>query len=185
MTTEFRSAFVEAVKKNEQGKPILLVMAGIPASGKSSVLAQNRELLDSAGFAILEAKTFQKELWKQDQGERRLLFCDPLYREYYERAEKEAEAAALWLLGEGENVVLDSTYNRKTKRRKIYAAAAKAGAFVAVCFCRASYDTAMARNVMRGNDAVLQGRLYSMSHSVQYPDGAEPEGCDAVLDLYP
>lgn len=185
MTTEFRSAFAEAVKKNEQGKPILLVMAGIPASGKSSVLAQNRELLDSVGFAILEAKTFQKELWKQDQGERRLLFCDPLYREYYERAEKEAEAAALWLLGEGENVVLDSTYNRKTRRRKIYASAAKAGAFVAVCFCRASYDTAMARNVMRGNDAVLQGRLYSMSHSVQYPDGAEPEGCDAVLDLYP
>lgn len=118
MTTEFRSAFAEAVKKNEQGKPILLVMAGIPASGKSSVLAQNRELLDSAGFAILEAKTFQKELWKQDQGERRLLFCDPLYREYYERAEKEAEAAALWLLGKGENVVLDSTYNRKTRRRE-------------------------------------------------------------------
>jgi predicted kinase len=185
MTTDFRAGFTESAKKNIQGKPFLLVMAGIPASGKSSVLAKNRDLLDSAGFEILEARTFQKELWEKEQGGRKLLFSDPLYRGYYERAEKEAEATALRLLKEEKNVVLDSTYNRQTKRRKIFASAAKAGAFVAVCFCRASYETAMARNVMRGNDAVLQGRIYSMNQSFQYPDDPKSEGCDAVIDILP
>lgn len=171
------------MESNVEGKPVLLVMSGVSGSGKSTIVEENTPLLESFGFEILNVRDIQISLWTQDNHQDKLRFSDTAYKKYYDMAEKEIEKRSTALLQEGKNVLVDSAYNTRIKRDKMYRQGVKAGAFVVCCVCRAEYGIAMARNVMRGDEAVLQGRIYSMCQSIQYPSKEHAEVHDVVLNL--
>lgn len=181
--SDFKEQLLSAMEANVEGKPVLLVMSGVSGAGKSTILKENSSLLESLGFKVLDVRDIQMSLWKQNMGEEKLHFFDTEYKKYYDMAEKEMGKQVEGLLKEGTSVVVDSAYNTRIKREKMYRRGIQSGAFVACCACRAEYSIAMARNVMRGDEAVLQGRIYSMCQSVQYPSKEHAEAHDIVLNL--
>ena len=169
-------------KKND--RPVLVVMTGLPGSGKSYFLEKNRPLLDSLGFTVLEARKRALELWEEYEGDegKTPYPANPLMRKLYDRSARELERRAIEILEGGGRVVLDTAQNTALKRLSLYEQADKRGA-LKICISRpCSFSIAMARNVMRGNDAATRGRVYSMSMAIQYPKKGDGEGADLLIE---
>lgn len=98
------------IKKRETGKPIIVALIGLVGSGKSSVA---QELAKHIGATVIEGDDIRIELRKQS--------------ERYERARAIAENAAVEVVNQGGNAILDSDFVDEKKRASIREKARKAG----------------------------------------------------------
>ena len=107
-----QSAFMAklVVKKRKTKRPIVVALIGLVGSGKSSVA---RELAKHIGATVIEQDAIRVELRKQ--------------RERYERSRAIAENAAIEVIRQGGNVVLDSDFVDEKKRASLREKARKAG----------------------------------------------------------
>jgi uncharacterized protein len=133
-------------------KPCLLLAAGLPGTGKSSLA---RGLAERAGFTVLRSDVVRKELAS--------LFLHPqapprrpesLYTpEWNERTYGECLHRAEQLLFEGKRVLVDATFREEKHRRAFLEAAARWGVPAAVLLCQAEPETVRRRLEQRRGDA--------------------------------
>ncbi len=109
------------VVKRKTNKQVIVAMIGLVGSGKSSVA---RELAKHIGANVIDGDEIRIELRKQN--------------ERYERARAIAEDAALAVVRQGGNAVLDSDFIDPKKRASIREKARKAG--VRLVFIRTHAD---------------------------------------------
>ena len=109
------------VKKRKTEKPVIVAVIGLVGSGKSSVA---QELAKHIGATIIEGDAIRIELRRQ--GER------------YEKARVIAENAAIEVVKQGGNAILDSDFVDKKKRAIVRDKARKAG--VRLVFVRTHCD---------------------------------------------
>lgn len=109
------------IKKCKTKKQVIVAIIGLVGSGKSSVA---QELAKHIGATIIEGDDIRIELRKQ--GER------------YEKARAIAENAAIEVIKQGGNVILDSDFVDKKKRASLREKARKAG--VRLVFVRTHCD---------------------------------------------
>jgi aminoglycoside phosphotransferase family enzyme/predicted kinase len=130
-------------------KPCLLLMAGLPGTGKS-ILA--RSLVEKAKFCLIRSDVVRKELAFQDaaSSQREQGIYTP---EWNERTYVECLHRAEQLLWEGKRVVVDATFREEKQRRTFLVAAVRLGVQGLILLCRVEPDTVRRRLEQRKGDA--------------------------------
>ncbi len=132
-------------------QPVLLVIMGLPASGKSSLASA---IAGRFGMVHLSSDVVRKHLAGVRPTVHRL---DGFGRGIYSRSMTRRtyavlkRTAARWLRG-GKSVVLDATFGQPAERAAVRVLARRAGARLIVVVCRADEATIRARLAARSND---------------------------------
>jgi predicted kinase len=131
----------------EPGKrPCLLLMAGLPGTGKSRL---SQALAEKAGFSLIRSDVVRKELAAREGGVSESIYTPEwnarTYTECLHRAER--------LLFEGKRVVIDATFREEKQRRKFLDAAVRWGVQGVIFLCRAQPETVRLRLKQRKGDA--------------------------------
>jgi predicted kinase len=109
------------IKKRKTKKPVIVAIIGLVGSGKSSVA---QELAKHIGATVIEGDDIRIELRKQS--------------ERYEKSRAIAENAAIKVVKQGGNVILDSDFVDEKKRASVREKARKAG--IRLVFVRTHCD---------------------------------------------
>jgi uncharacterized protein len=133
-------------------KPCLVLVGGLPGSGKSSLAA---DLAQRAGFTVIRSDLVRKELAaaaatpaKPDT------FAGGIYTpEWNERTYAECLRRAEGLLFEGQRVVVDASFREEARRRAFLAAAARWKVPSVFLLCQVEPSVARQRIGRRVNDA--------------------------------
>lgn len=121
------------IKRRKTEKSVIVALIGLVGSGKSSVA---RELAGHIGATVIEGDDIRIELGKQS--------------EPYERSRAIAENAAIHVVAQGGNVILDSDFVDAKKRASIREKARTAG--VRLVFIRAICDFDVMSQRIRENN---------------------------------
>jgi hypothetical protein len=130
-------------------RPCLLLVAGLPGTGKSTLAAGLRE---RAGFQVIRSDVVRKELAgrppeQASQGEE--LYTDDWSDRTYAECLRRAET----LLFEGQRVLVDASFRHEKRRATFLNAAVRWGVPVLLLHCHADPDLVKRRLRDRRNDA--------------------------------
>jgi len=144
-------------------KPMLLIVCGLPGTGKSTLA---RGVAERTGFVHLASDVVRKELAGLKPGEARPeSYGEGIYSEHFtERTYAELARRAEGLLKHGRSVITDATFSKKRYLKKVMDAADRAGAKAQIIECFASNSTVRARLEERrwavGNVSDADRRIY-------------------------
>ena len=128
------------IKKSKTKKPIIVAMIGLVGSGKSFVAQELAKYIDAT---VIEGDSIRIELRKQN--------------ERYERARAIAENAAMEVVKQGGNVILDSDFVDDKKRASIREKARKADIRLVFIRTYCDFDVMMGRVLMNRVDDFFGG----------------------------
>jgi predicted kinase len=126
-------------------QPILLIVMGLPASGKSTLA---RAVASRCGLIPLSSDVVRKHLAGVRPTDHRM---EPFGRSLYGRSMTRRKASRY--LRNGQSVVLDSTFGQPAERATLRHLARRAGAQLVVVVCRADESVIKARLAARTSDA--------------------------------
>jgi predicted kinase len=125
-------------------KPCLLLVAGLPGTGKSTVAAR---LAETAGFIVIRADVVRKEIAglpvlepPADEDRERLYSAD-----WTERTYAECLSRAEQLLWQGKRALVDATFREERRRQEFLQAAVRCGVEAGVLLCAAAPETVRQR----------------------------------------
>jgi uncharacterized protein len=132
-------------------KPGLVLVAGLPGAGKSSLA---RALAEAAGFAVIRSDQVRKELaGRTEQDPAPARSTEDLYTaEWNDRTYAECLRRAEALIFEGTRVIIDATFHVNSRRRVFLDAARRWGITGCLIVCRANADVVRRRLADRQGD---------------------------------
>jgi aminoglycoside phosphotransferase family enzyme/predicted kinase len=150
-----RALWLFALSKLEepQRRPCLILVAGLPGSGKSTLC---RALAERAGFTVIRSDEIRKQLADASAGADSPphAFGNGLYTPgWNERTHAECLRHAEELLFEGRRVLIDASFREDARRRLFLDAARRWGITSCLILCRADPDIVRARLDHRRGDA--------------------------------
>jgi predicted kinase len=125
-------------------RPCLLLVAGLPGTGKSTLAAR---LAEQAGFTVLRSDVIRKQL--MPEADRETLYSP----QASERTYAECLRQAAELLFDGRRVLIDANFREENKRRLFVDLAARMAVPLGLLVCRARPETVRARLEARRGDA--------------------------------
>ncbi len=134
-------------------RPGLILVAGLPGSGKSTLC---RALADQAGFTVIRSDEIRKELADARVGAAPSAnqFGDGIYTsEWNERTYAECLRRAEELVFEGRRVLIDASFREDSRRRLFLDAARRWGISTCLILCKADPEVVRERLDHRGGDA--------------------------------
>lgn len=133
-------------------KPCLLLIGGLPGTGKSTLA---RALAEQADFRVIRSDVVRKELaGAADKGRYPGTFGEGIYvAEWTERTYAECLRRAEAFLFEGERVLVDANFREESWRRAFLEAATRWGVPGGFLLCQAEPDVVRQRLLGRQDDA--------------------------------
>ena len=160
--TQARALWLFALAELEDPcrRPCLVLLAGLPGTGKSSLA---RALAERAGFTVIRSDEVRKELaGRSDQGSAPAAFGEDLYApDWNERTYAECLRRAEALIFDGRRVLIDASFREEARRHLFLEAANRWGVTACLILCRAEPDVIRNRLASRQGDASdADGTIY-------------------------
>lgn len=130
-------------------KPCLLLVAGLPGTGKSTL---SQELAQTADFSVIRSDVVRKELARLTAEDARKPVEDIYTREWHERTYAECLQRAEQLLFEGRRVIVDATFRSETHRQMFLETAQRWRVPGVLLLCTAEPETIRQRLDKRRGD---------------------------------
>jgi aminoglycoside phosphotransferase family enzyme/predicted kinase len=151
--TRARALWLFALSELEdaQRRPGLVLVAGLPGAGKSSIASQ---LADHADFNVIRSDVVRKELaGRTDLVSAPAAFGEGFYTgDWNERVYAECLRRAESLVFEGKRVLVDATFSQESRRRLFLDAGRRWGITTCLLVCRAEPDVVRNRIAGRRGD---------------------------------
>ncbi len=152
--TRGRALWLFALSELEEPdrKPCLVLVAGLPGSGKSTL---TRTLAETAGFDVIRSDVVRKELADPvGAASAPAAFGAGLYsEEWNEQTYDECLRRAEGLVFEGRRVLIDASFREDARRRLFLDAARRWGITACLLICQADAAVVRERLARRRNDA--------------------------------
>jgi aminoglycoside phosphotransferase family enzyme/predicted kinase len=144
--------FALAEMEEPGDRPGLVLVAGLPGTGKTSLA---RDLAELASFTVIRSDLVRKELaGRAADSIRAAAFGQDLYTpEWNERTYAECLRRACELLFDGKRVLIDASFREDARRRPFLDAARRLGVAACLLLCEADSQVVRARLAMRDGDA--------------------------------
>jgi aminoglycoside phosphotransferase family enzyme/predicted kinase len=160
-------------------KPCLVMVGGLPGTGKSSVAAG---LAERAGFSVIRSDVVRKELagLPGDPQKQAMLLPAMYSADWTERTYAECLHRAEALLFEGKRVLIDATFREERQRRLFLDAAVRSGVPAAFLMCETT--PAMVRRRLeqrRGDVSDADWSIY-----LEFARAWEPPGADTEQSMH-
>ncbi len=152
--TRARALWLFALAELEEAssRPCLVLIAGLPGAGKSSLA---RDLADRAGFLVIRSDEVRKELAREGaQDSAPAAFGEDLYAaDWNQRTYAECLRRAEDGLFQGRRVLIDASFRKEAHRRRFLEAASRWGITGCLLLCRAEPAVIRERLATRQGDA--------------------------------
>jgi uncharacterized protein len=152
--TRARALWLFALAELEEAssRPCLILVAGLPGAGKSSLA---RDLADRAGFLVIRSDEVRKELARRAaQDSAPAAIGEDLYAaDWNERTYTECLRRAEDFLFQGRRVLIDASFRQEAHRRLFLEAASRWGITGRLLLCRAEPAVIRERLATRQGDA--------------------------------
>ncbi len=144
--------FALAKLESPDRRPGLVLVAGLPGAGKSTLAG---DLAEHAGFTLIRSDRVRKELVGQrSEGKSPAAFGEGLYTtDWNERTYAECLRRAEEHLFEGKRVLIDATFREQSHRRLFLDAARRWAIAGCLIHCQADPDVVRNRLASRSGDA--------------------------------
>ncbi len=144
--------FALAELEDPSKKPCLVLVAGLPGTGKSSLALA---LAEMAGFTVIRSDEVRKELaGRRNQGSAPVGFGEELYApDWNERTYAECLRRAEDFVFEGRRVLIDASFREEARRHRFLEATKRWGITACLILCRAEEDVIRGRLASRRGDA--------------------------------
>ena len=152
--TRARALWLHALAGLEEpgAQPCLVLVAGLPGAGKSSLA---RDLADHAGFTVIRSDEVRKQLaGRAGTASSSSPFATDIYSaDWNQRTYAECLRRAEELLFEGRRVLVDASFREQSHRRLFLDAARRWGVIAGLILCQADLEVIRDRLAGRRGDA--------------------------------
>lgn len=153
----------------------LIVLVGIPASGKSTYRQKAADDLDTPTTFI------SSDDYLERRAEAEKITYSEAFKLYADEAQKHTNSISQWAFQQGHNVIWDQTNLSSKKRRKIINMAPSFYKKTAVVF-KTPFDVAVERNSLRPEGRRISDKIMLMMRDAFQPIEAD-EGFDFVVEI--
>lgn len=155
------SSALSDARTKSTGRPLMILMVAPPGAGKSTVIEECKNELESMGIEVVSTDAYVVREWQNDPAGNDLNY-EKGYKKYYDRGSASAELRVDELCESASGVLFDRCNLDGGNRQRLLEKARASGMYSVCCVLPVPAAECAKRNASRGERAVREGAIWGL-----------------------